>query len=67
MWEYQTISLGGSGFMWASFDWASFNQRLNDLGKRGWELVTMMDVNRHEGGTAYIVAVLKRPVQAPTA
>lgn len=60
MWQYQTISLGGSGFLWASFDWNELNSRLNRLGAEGWELVSVMDINRHEGGTAYVVAFLKR-------
>ena len=45
MWEYLIISLSSGG--------GSYEARLNDLGKQGWELVAVSD------GLAY----LKRPTR----
>ena len=63
MWEYQTLKLGGSGFLWASFDWNQFNERLNIMGGEGWELVSLVDANYSQGVSGYFIAVLKRPLQ----
>ena len=43
-------------------DGQKFNDRLNQLGEEGWELVSVCDTNVIQGGTRDVVAVLKRPM-----
>ena len=67
-WEYQTLQFDFSGEAFISqgglFNSQKFNHELNRLGWEGWELVSTFDTNRMEGGTRYVVAVLKRPLTA---
>jgi hypothetical protein len=62
-WEYTTLMFEGSGwFSVGNLDGEKFNGRLNELGEQGWELVSVFDTNRHEGGTKDVIAVLKRQI-----
>jgi len=42
----------------------TFNQKLNDLGEEGWELVSIFDTNHSQGATRDVVAVFKRSLLA---
>jgi hypothetical protein len=62
-WEYRTVMFDVTGwFLGGVLDGAKFNDRLNQLGEEGWELVSVFDTNLHQGGTRNVVAVLKRPL-----
>jgi hypothetical protein len=65
-WEYQTLLFDFTGEAFFSqgglFNSQKFNYELNRLGWDGWELVNVFDTNRVQGGTKYVVAVLKRPL-----
>lgn len=50
-------------FIGGKLDGQRFNDRLNELGEEGWELVSVFDTNCTQGGTRDVVAVLKRPVE----
>ena len=67
-WEYQTLPFDFTGEAFFSqgglFNSQKFNYELNRLGWDGWELVSVFDTNRVQGGTKYVVAVLKRPLTA---
>lgn len=63
MWEYHTFAIEKKGFFSRDFHWGTFNDRLNELGREGWELVTIQDISYYEGRSAYVVAVLKRALQ----
>jgi hypothetical protein len=61
-WEYLTVKFATSGwFLGGILDGQKFNDRLNQLGAQGWELVSVFDTNMAEGQTRDVVAVLKRP------
>ena len=64
-WEYHAevfdfskafFSMGGL------FDSEKFNIEVNRLGWENWELTSVFDTNRNEGGTRLVVAVFKRPL-----
>jgi hypothetical protein len=59
-WEYHTEEFEAKGFMGGILDVNEFQNRLNALGKEGWELVNCFDTNMNQGQTRYILAVLKR-------
>lgn len=62
-WEYTSLKFATeSGFLSATdFDNDDLTNRLNQLGSKGWELVSIFTINRHEGGSKFVNAVLKRP------
>jgi hypothetical protein len=63
-WEYTTVMFEASGlFVGGALDGEKFNNRLNQLGEEGWELVTVFDTNAQGGRSRDIVAVLKRPMK----
>jgi hypothetical protein len=63
-WEYKTIKVDTTGFVaGGKFDQDSFEQILNGLGERGWELVSAFDTNVEGGKSRHVVAMLKRPIE----
>ncbi|MFZ4764616.1 MAG: DUF4177 domain-containing protein [Roseimicrobium sp.] len=62
-WEYLTESFGikNSVFSGPKYDNEDMKTKLNQLGREGWEVVTMTPVKESSGhGTALLLAVLKR-------
>jgi hypothetical protein len=60
-WEYQTVIFEAS--LWLSsgeLDGEAFQGKLEEMGKAGWELVSVFDTNRQQGVTYQVVAVFKR-------
>lgn len=61
--EYATIAFDTTAFLIRSkLDHGRFNEKLNEYGQDGWELVNVFDMNRGEGVTFEVVAVFKRPM-----
>jgi hypothetical protein len=60
-WEYLTFVLETGFFSNGRMDAEKFQEKLDELGREGWELVSVFDTNAHHGATAQVVAVLKRP------
>ncbi|MFO0905973.1 MAG: DUF4177 domain-containing protein [Pirellulales bacterium] len=67
-WEYQTIAFDFDSEAFISqgglFDAQKFNHQLLHMGWENWELVSVFDTNRTQGGTRYVVAVFKRALTA---
>ena len=65
-WEYHTAVFDFTGEAFISqgglFNSAKFNFEMNRLGWDNWELVSVFDTNKVQGGTRHVVAVLKRPL-----
>lgn len=60
-WEYTTFMLRtGGGWLGGSLDGQKLTDKLNELGSKGWELVSVFDTNMLQGVTRDVVAVLKR-------
>jgi len=61
-WEYMTLMLRAHGvFFGGSIDGQTLTDKLNQLGKEGWELVSVFDTSMLQGRTRDVFAVLKRP------
>jgi len=43
-------------------DFELLNEKLNELGREGWEVVNATDVNMHLGETRDVMIILKRPL-----
>ena len=63
-WEYMTLVMPASGFLLGGkIDGQKLTDRLNQLGKERWELVSVFDTNMIEGKTRDVYAILKRPME----
>jgi hypothetical protein len=61
-WEYLSVVRSTTGaLLGGHLDRQAFTEQLNDLGERGWELVSVFPTTRG-GTTLEVVAVLKRRV-----
>ncbi len=59
-WEYKTLKLGTKGLLGGKANEAELEKALNELGRQGWELVSIFTTNQAQGQTRDIVVVLKR-------
>ena len=64
-WEYQTlkISTDFGFFSGTDFDSDRLAKLLNGHGAEGWELVSVFDIEKVNGGSKFVVAVMKRPAE----
>jgi hypothetical protein len=60
-WEYKTIKFVAGGW-WAGgkIDERSLELKLNQLGRDGWELVSVVVASKQTGASRDIVAIFKR-------
>lgn len=61
-WEYKVLKGQVKGF-WVGgvLDVPEFEGALNDLGRQGWELVSMFNTSMGQGTSREVVATFKRP------
>lgn len=66
MWEYKAVKFSTEFgfFSGTGFDETSLESDLCTLGRDGWELVSIFDIEKVKGGSKYVVAVLKRNLQS---
>ncbi len=60
MFEYKTVSINVEGFFGIKMDMVAYEDMLNDMGRKGWELMNSYPISYHEGATAQIISVFKR-------
>ena len=59
--EYHIFKLETSGwFSSGKVDTTIIDQRINEFGGKGWELVSAFDTSRHEGATQDVIMIFKR-------
>lgn len=69
LWEYETLvmQVAKEGFVVRpELNVPEFKSKLNEMGRLGWELVAVFDVNMLQGGSKQVVATFKRPVTSST-
>ena len=59
-WEYRVGLIDVSGLFNPNIDVDELGQYFNGVRDEGWELVTVLDVNRGNGATSALLAILKR-------
>jgi hypothetical protein len=62
-WEYTILKLPTEFgfFSGTDFNTDKLNNDLNAHGAEGWELVSMFDIEKVNGGSKFVMAVMKRP------
>ena len=60
-WEYRVALLNVTGWFGPNIDVDQLGQYLNAAGDEGFELVSVVDINRGQGVTEGLLARLKRP------
>lgn len=58
--EYRILDVAAGGFWTNTIDAQALTDKLNELGDEGWEVVSSVDMNRHQGQTKGILIMLKR-------
>ena len=58
--EFRTMTIGASGYRGGKVDLVSLNKRLNKMGRRGWELISMTGTSKEKGDTQQLVFVFRR-------
>ena len=61
--EYKTVQFAADWMFGGGID-KNFEPALNELGREGWELVSCVATNRHQGETRGVHAVFKREVES---
>ncbi|MDL2292526.1 DUF4177 domain-containing protein [Acholeplasma sp. OttesenSCG-928-E16] len=61
MWEYLSVVIKSKTSFWGGkFNNQEVNDELNDYGKKGWELVNVVAINKGSGSTEGLLAFFKR-------
>ncbi len=62
-WEYTSLEIPKSVGLLSgtTLDVGRLTAHLNAHGEQGWELVSLLDIERKKGGLKTITAILKRP------
>ena len=58
--EYTVLDVPSKGFFGGKVDYAALTTKLNDLGKKGWEVISGIDTNMHQGASCAVIIILKR-------
>ncbi len=59
-WEYHVFKTRAKGLMGGKIDEQDLSDKINQLGRDEWELVTGFDTNMGHGATRDIVLIFKR-------
>ena len=62
-WEYKIVKIMMTRYVQSDLKTDEVEQALNNLGKEGWEVVNIFDLNMKDGKSSYVIASLKRPLQ----
>lgn len=61
-WEYKSIKFETKGFMGGILEINDFDNKLNELGQQGWELVSTITTNQGQGYTREVIGTFKRKI-----
>lgn len=61
-WEYKSVKFETKGFMGGILEINDFDNKLNELGQQGWELVSSFTTNQGQGFTRDVIGTFKRKI-----
>ncbi len=65
MYEYKVLEISATGGFLSGGGLVNFQavtDRLNELGREGWEAISSTDINRNYGDTRNVMIIMKRPL-----
>jgi len=63
--EYKVLEVSAAGGFFSGGGVVNFqvlSDKLNELGRQGWEVIGSTDINRNYGDTRNVMIILKRPL-----
>ncbi len=63
-WEYKALECDVAGFFGPTLHGEALEEKLNEMGADGWELVGMTTLALGSGRSADVVLILKRPLSS---
>ncbi len=60
--EYRILDVAAGGFWGGKIDAQALTDKLNELGREGWEVISMVDTDIYGGGTKGLLVTLKREI-----
>lgn len=60
--EYRVLDVTAGGFWGGKIDGQELTNKLNELGREGWEVISATDTDIYGGGTKGLIIVLKREI-----
>jgi len=60
--EYKVLDVPSKGFFGGKVDYQELSHKLNELGREGWEAVTIGTTNMYSNATRCIIVILKREI-----
>ncbi|CCH56953.1 hypothetical protein BN8_06343 [Fibrisoma limi BUZ 3] len=61
--EYMVLDIPTKGFWGGKVDFNDLTEKLNELGREGWEVATTTDTNMYEGASRGVFIILKREIR----
>ncbi len=61
-WEFKSVKFETKGFLGGKLELNDFDNRLNELGQQGWELVSTFTTNQGQGYTRDVIGTFKRKI-----
>ncbi|QJD76978.1 DUF4177 domain-containing protein [Spirosoma rhododendri] len=61
--EYRVLDVSATGFWGGKVDAQELTNKLNELGREGWELTSSVDLNMTQGASVSVLIMLKRELQ----
>lgn len=61
--EYKTLFTDAKGVLGGKVDQLTLHNELNELGAKGWELVSTVAAAQSYGSTRWIISVFKRRIE----
>jgi hypothetical protein len=60
--EYRILNVTAGGFWGQDFDAQALTDKLNELGREGWEIVSTVDTEIYGGSSRGLLFTLKREI-----
>lgn len=60
--EYKVLEVVPKGWWKRHIDYQELTDKLNELGREGWEVATFTHLNFYEGARSNCTLILKRPI-----
>lgn len=60
--EYKVLDVAAKGFWGGKINSQELAEKLNELGRAGWEVISSTDTNLYEGATKGLIIILKRTI-----